>query len=152
MWGLKLAMLVKGATGRRQQNYTNRLTQTNLTRDFDCMVEIKNIVSGILNSALFKVDVSYHITVCYVRTWYQWQGQVITSHRYCGVWLLVPALDTSSHTSPHITVICGKTVLCANTSSAWQTHFYCIAFLWPGNVWCLLLKQLKRSMMPTINN
>ena len=37
---------------------------------------------------------------------YQGQGQVITSHRHCGMWLLVPALDTSFwHTSHHVLYI-----------------------------------------------
>ena len=34
---------------------------------------------------------------------YQGQGQIITSHKYCGILFLVPALDTCFwHTNPHI--------------------------------------------------
>ena len=39
----------------------------------------------------------------YVRSRYQGQGQIITSHKYCGMYLLFPALDTCFwHRSPHM--------------------------------------------------
>ena len=39
---------------------------------------------------------------CCVRSRYQWQGQVITSHGICGIYLLTPALDTFFwHNTPH---------------------------------------------------
>ena len=38
-----------------------------------------------------------HWDVLYVRV-PTGQGQVITSHKYCGMYLLVPSIDTSIHT------------------------------------------------------
>ena len=38
---------------------------------------------------------------CCVRSRYQGQGQVITSHSICGMWLLVPALDSCFWNNTH---------------------------------------------------
>ena len=48
------------------------------------------------------------------RSRYQGQGQVITSHRICGMKLLVPALDACFwHNTPHM----GLTHMCGNSST-----------------------------------
>ena len=66
----------------------------------------------------------------YVRTWYQRQGQVITSHSICGISFLVRAVDTRIwHTGPyitwHITRKCNDIgpIFVINKNILWSTRF-----------------------------
>ena len=57
-------------------------------------VEVTCNISIVIWGLVYQNQVSRAGTSIYIAQKYQGQVQVITSHRYCGMWLLVPTLGT----------------------------------------------------------